>query len=241
MKFYLKERNGDKRIFTIFGYKFAYTKRGEKHSQSTLVSSLEYKLEKARIAPKYWSIFESITNRDICIDCGCNAGAVTDVFLHKGAVTYAFEPHPYLFGQLLQKYAGEDKIQLQNVAVWDRNTTMDLYVQKVRGSSTVNLEGTTIFGNRIDSRMGQSVIVKVIDLTEFISALAGRVKILKIDIEGAEFEIIDKMLDLDLYEKIDHIFCETHPHFFSDGDSRLLALEQRIKQKGISNINLDWV
>lgn len=241
MKFYLKERNGDQRIFTILGFRFAYTRRRGRRSPGASVSPLEFKLDKARIAPKHRAAFESIEDGDICIDCGCNAGAVSDIFLLKGAVTYAFEPHPYLFDELSRKYAGENKIKLLNVAVWDRNTRMDLHVQKVKGSSVVNLEGTTLFGNRIDARVETKCNVEVIDLTEFIATLGKRVKILKIDVEGAEFEIIEKILATGLYGKIDHIFCETHPHFFPDGGSRLAALEEKIKQKGITNIHLDWV
>lgn len=241
MKFYLKERNGNQRIFTIFGFKFTYTKNSRKHSSNELFSSFDYKLQKARIAPKYRAAFESIMDRDICIDCGCNAGVVTDVFLHKGAVTYAFEPHPYLFEQLSLKYAGEDKIHLYNAAVWDRNTSMILHVQKVKGLSVFNLEGSTIFGNRIDTHVEARHNVKVIDLIEFLSELVGRVKILKIDIEGAEFEIIEKILESGLYKKIDYVFCETHPHFFPDGDNRLAAIDHKIQQEGIKNIYLDWV
>lgn len=216
MKLYAKERNGDRRIFTILGFRFSYTKQRGRPLSDSLVSSFDYKLEKARVMPKYRHVFDSILAGDICLDCGCNAGAVADVFLAKGAMTYAFEPHPYLFEELASKYRGEDRIRLLNVAVWDRNTRMDLFVQRVRGSSAVNLEGTTIFGDRIDAKVDAKCSVEVIDLIEFVQALDRRVKILKIDIEGAEFEIIEKLLDTGIYRKIDYIFCETHPHFFSE-------------------------
>jgi FkbM family methyltransferase len=241
MNFYLKERNGDQRIFTILGFKFSYIKRRGRPSRKGEELPFVERLQKARVAPKHRAAFESISGGDICIDCGCNAGAVTDIFNAKGALIYAFEPHPYLFEELSRKYLGENRIELLNVAVWDRNTRMDLHVQKVRGSQVVNLEGTTLFGNRIDARVETKCNVEVIDLTEFIRKLGRRVKILKIDVEGAEFEIIGKILETNLYEEIDHIFCETHPHFFADGSTRLAALEEKIQQKGVTNIHLDWV
>jgi FkbM family methyltransferase len=198
-------------------------------------------MDKARIAPRHRAVFESIRDQDVCIDCGCNAGAVADIFLSKGAVTYAFEPHPYLSEMLSKKYTGNDKMKVFNSAVWDRYTRMDLHVQKVKGSDVVNLEGTTLFANRIDARLETKCSVEVIDLTEFIISLGKRVKVLKIDVEGAEFEIIDKIIDTSLHERIDHVFCETHPHFFPDGADRLVALEEKIKQRKITNIHLDWV
>jgi FkbM family methyltransferase len=241
MNFYLKERNGNQRIFTILGSKFSYTKRRGRHSRQGDEPPFDQRLQKARVAPEHRAAFESISDRDICIDCGCNAGAVTDIFHSKGALTYAFEPHPYLFEELTRKYLGDTGIELLNVAVWDRNTRMDLHVQKVRGSRVVNLEGTTLFGNRIDANVETTCNVEVIDLIEFIQKLGRRVKIVKIDVEGAEFEIIEKILETNLYKEIDHIFCETHPHFFADGAERLAALEEKIEQKGVTNIHLDWV
>lgn len=241
MKIYTKQRNGNCRIFSIFGLKFTYTKRQKHFPKSVRFHSFDFKLVKARILRKYWPVFESISDGDICIDCGCNAGAVSDVFLHKGALTYAFEPHPDLFQELSKKYDAEPKIRLFHVAVWDRNTRKTLHVQKTEGISTFNLEGTTIFCNRIDAEVESICDVEVIDLIEFVNRLDARVNILKIDVEGAEFEIIDKLLDSGAYAKIDHVFCETYPHFFPDGSERLENLERRIQQMGVENIHLDWV
>lgn len=241
-KYFLKEKNGDQRIFTIFGFKIVYNKiRSRRFNKRGTATDFDLKFEKARIAPRYRTAFESLTDGDVCIDCGCNAGSVSDVFLHQGAFTYAFEPHPYLFEALSKKYHNVNSIELINKAVWDRNTDMDLHVQKVKQSEVLNLEGTTLFGNRIDARVESKYTVAVIDLCEFISKLGRRVNILKIDVEGAEFEIIDQILEQGLHGEIDHIFCETHPHFFTDGEEKLAVLEGKIKQVGATNIHLDWV
>jgi FkbM family methyltransferase len=242
MNLYTKERNGDQRIITIFGLRFTYTKIRSFQSRGRRdASPFDLMLDKVRIATKYRGAFESITGQDVCIDCGCNAGNVAEVFLHKGAFVYAFEPHPYLFEILSKKYRQKSSIIIFNKAVWDKNTRMDIHVQKVKGSEALNLEGTTLFGERIDARVESKGSVEVIDLTEFITALNKRVKILKIDVEGAEFEIIEKIISTGLYEKIDHIFCETHPHFFPNGAGRLASLEDKIRRKCIKNIHLDWV
>lgn len=38
--------------------------------------------------------------------------------------------------------------------------------------------------------------------------------VLKLDIEGARFEILDKILDEKLFKKIDYDFAEIHERFF---------------------------
>jgi FkbM family methyltransferase len=242
MIFYLKERNGDNRILTIFGFRFSYNKSQFLRSRGKRkVDSFEAKCKKARIAAKYLNVFESISDGDVCLDCGCNAGSVSDVFLHKGAFVYAFEPHPYLFQLLSEKYHAADRVKLFDKAVWDRNTRMELHVQKVKKTGVVNLEGTSLFGDRVDAHVEPKCNVEVIDIVEFISNIGRRVKVLKIDVEGAEFEIIDKILNEEVYKRIDHVFCEVHPHFFTDGPERLKQLQTKIYTKGVTNIHLDWV
>ncbi len=241
MKYFLKERNGDLRFFTVMGFKFSYNKRNwlrtpKKNTKSTF----EAKCKAARIDPIYVPIFESIQNGDICIDCGCNEGRVSDVLLHKGAKVIGFEPHPELFELLSDKYKGCDQITLVQKAVWDRNTTMELYLQRVGKSKVINLEGTTLFGERVDASVETMCRVDVIDLVDYIQGLGKQVKILKIDVEGAEFEIIGKIIDTGVFRSVDHIFCEMHPHFFPDGDERVSAIKARLSALGIENIHLDW-
>lgn len=68
-----------------------------------------------------------------------------------------------------------------------------------------------------------------------------RLYFVKLDIEGAEFDIMDRLLDMKLYEKIDYIACETHERFFHDGKARIARLREKITKHGANNILLDWI
>lgn len=59
--------------------------------------------------------------------------------------------------------------------------------------------------------------------------------------EGAEFDVLDSIIDKRLYEWIDFIVCEMHERFFSDGKSKMQTLKNRIKENKIENIFLDWI
>jgi FkbM family methyltransferase len=65
--------------------------------------------------------------------------------------------------------------------------------------------------------------------------------ILKMDIEGAEFETLEDVIHSGVYRKIKYLFCETHARFFNDGDEKLRKLESLIQDNNITNIFLDWV
>lgn len=87
--------------------------------------------------------------------------------------------------------------------------------------------------------------VEVVDITDIIEKEIlpkyKRIYFLKLDIEGAEFDIMDSLLQKQLYKHIDFIACETHERFFSDGNLKIQKLKDDIKKHGADNILLDWI
>lgn len=69
----------------------------------------------------------------------------------------------------------------------------------------------------------------------------GKVKLVKLDIEGSEFDVLDAIIDKKAYQYFETLLCETHARFFTDGNERLRRLESRLRAENISNIYLDWV
>ena len=55
-----------------------------------------------------------------------------------------------------------------------------------------------------------SIMIEVIDLSAFIASLSQPVKILKIDVEGAEFRILRKLILEGTIQRVQHAFVETH-------------------------------
>ncbi|MDO4937836.1 MAG: FkbM family methyltransferase, partial [Sutterellaceae bacterium] len=65
--------------------------------------------------------------------------------------------------------------------------------------------------------------------------------LVKLDIEGAEFDVLNKLIDSNLCDAFDHLVCETHERFFKDGDKRMVELNQKLKDRNIKNVYLDWI
>ena len=57
-----------------------------------------------------------------------------------------------------------------------------------------------------------------------------KVDILKMDIEGSEYDVIDSILDSDV--RIDQILIEFHERFFDDGFNKTMDLIKKIEKKG---------
>ena len=106
-------------------------------------------------------------------------------------------------------------------------------------------------GNRIDSGgdyndcYNEFYEVEMVDLVRYINDVIlkshPRIYFLKLDIEGVEFDIIDKIIETKLYTKIDYIACETHERYFIDGAAKIKNLKKIINDNGIKNILLDWI
>ena len=77
-------------------------------------------------------------------------------------------------------------------------------------------------------------------MSDFIDQLNAKIKILKIDIEGTECQLIDDLIEKKTIYNIDYIFVETHAHKIHELVEETNALKDKIKSKRINNIYLNW-
>jgi len=188
----------------------------------------------------------NMPKNSICIDCGSHAGDITEVFRQLGAYVYAFEPNADLINKQKERFKGVSNVELINKAVWDKYTTLELKALKQNGN--LNLGGSSILKIDDSDELKQEGLisnsVEVIDLIDFmeknIFARGKTVQILKLDVEGAEYEIIEKLLTSGAYKKIAHIFVETHARFFKDGAEKMKKIHKMIEDYKAENIYLDW-
>lgn len=99
-------------------------------------------------------------------------------------------------------------------------------------------------GNRIvksvqDEQTHEAYEVECVNLCEFLEQKE-RIYLLKLDVEGAEFEILPDLIEKKLYEKIDYIVVETHEYMFKDGVEKLKVIKKELEKRGVKNIFLDW-
>ncbi len=160
--------------------------------------------------------------------------------MHCGGISYVFEPNVYLNYFLSLKYKNNKNAKLYQKAVDAKAYKTQFLMFENRMLS----QGNRICTSIQDDKTQKSYEVEVIDLVEFIeneilSKYAG-IYFLKLDIEGVEFEILEKLIAKNLHKKIEFIACETHEYMFEDGEAKLLKIQKLIEEKNIKNIFLDW-
>lgn len=151
----------------------------------------------------------SVSDNDIVIDIGAHIGAVSIrmATAARDVRVYAFEPFPENFA-LLEQNIRENDLQRAiipyNFAVSHTGGERELFV------CTERADAHTLYPHK-DFRFGKPIKVDCISLSEFLSQESiQKVDFLKIDAEGAEYDIFLRG-DVSFLEKVEKIATELHP------------------------------
>jgi FkbM family methyltransferase len=189
-------------------------------------------LNDTHVPQKYRFMFYEMCENDIFIDGGMNEGKVTDICVKVGAKVYGFEPNPLAHKFLKNKYRNNKNVIVENKAIADKNDIMEFCF-----NSIFDQGGSIIWGKgKINNYK-----VDTIDFSEYLKKIESDIYMIKLDIEGAEFDVIENMIKSGIYKKCKYIVCETHERFFKDGDKKMEILHKLISDNNITNIYLDWI
>ena len=162
---------------------------------------------------------QNLTPRPYIIDCGANIGLSVIYMknLYPAATILAFEPDERNFDLLKKNIEsfGFEHVDIRREAVWIENTILQFASE---GSMS----------SRIDNNIsGNTIPVKAIRLKDHLNKT---VDFLKIDIEGAEFQVMNDISDR--LHLVNHLFLEYHGTFEQNGD--LSQLFELLVRRGFS-------
>ncbi len=199
-------------------------------------------LENANVPKKYRFMFCPKEENSVFIDCWANVWLIIDIARFMDMEVYAFEPNPQAIKLLNKKYVNDEKVHIYPNAVSNKNWKMDFYTNETEMFD----QWATIIKEcaEIEWWKNDKVEVDIVRLSDIIKndILQNHKKIhlLKLDIEWAEFDVINDIIDEWLYNNVKYIVVETHERFFKNWKQKMKDLQQKIKEKNISNIYLDW-
>ena len=142
--------------------------------------------------------FDTPNQTPYIIDCGANVGLSVIYFKQRfpQARILAFEADPNIFSILQQNIARFNfkDVKLSPEVVWNEETTIQFY-----------LEGGSSGHVTPDQATANTVTVQTISLRDYLQE---KVDFLKIDIEGAEFDVLESCSDC--LDQVEKIFVEYH-------------------------------
>jgi len=150
---------------------------------------------------EYLPDFELINFRNkIVVDAGAHVGLFSLVASNFAKKVVSIEPHPMNFNLLrINRILNKSKnIMLVNKALWSKQAVLNLYEGAHTGSHSV-----------IQRRVyAKNCLVHSMTLRDVIGEF-GKIDLLKLDVEGGEFEIIGKTAK-DVMRSIECICAEIH-------------------------------
>ncbi len=187
-------------------------------------------------------IFNRLDGNSVCIDLGANIGAVTGRLASRAGKVYAFEPDPWAFGQLKENCGAMPNVVLFNSAIGSSNETIVMRRDPdFSPSESHRSQGTSKFVSLLwDDREGSTFEVEQIDICSFIRDVGQRISLIKVDIEGAEADLLERLLDSEEINLVDAIFVETHEAHMPELRARLGDIRRRVAGIRSPHINLDW-
>lgn len=151
---------------------------------------------------------EMVGPQDVVIDLGAHVGNATIEFAWRARKVYAFEPNPVVFAELQAQTRRYPNVVLANQAVSDTDGTTRLWFEKAKRGRF--FEGATIMEGKSNIGYGRHEDVQTVSIVKVVDAVGGPVAVMKIDIEGAEYRVLDALIASGRIAQVAKIYVEDH-------------------------------
>jgi FkbM family methyltransferase len=200
--------------------------------------------------------------KKVFLDCGTNLGQGLLQFIDRKIIDntfeiHCFEPNPYAIKFSKDRFSQEKykdySLIFNEVALWTEDCEKSLTIESFDGEYICQHTGehlgynlksggaTNIMESEWnkphyinDDDLDKSVQVNCIDFSNYLKENINKddYVICKMDIEGAEYEVLGKLIDDNTIDLIDEIYIEWHNHLLkSNYDTQVFIGE--IKKRGI--------
>lgn len=200
--------------------------------------------------------------KKVFLDCGTNLGQGLLQFINKNIVDdtfeiHCFEPNPYAIKFSKDRFSQEKyknySLIFNEVALWTEECKKNLTIESFGGEYICQHTGehlgydlksggaTNIMENEWNKPdyinaddLDNSIEINCIDFSKYLEENINEKDyvICKMDIEGAEYEVLGKLIDDNTIDLIDEIYIEWHNHLLKNNYDTQMFIDE-IKNRGI--------
>ena len=180
----------------------------------------------------------SFAPEEIVLDVGCHTGALCDLAARRGATVVGYEANFENYALAQINLAARGSVTLHHAAIWRSDVGEKTRLVFTPSADSANTGGGSVLfpsgphhwaarpsEGYEPGPPGAALSAHVVDAVALDDVLRelGRVRFLKIDVEGAEFPILLTARRLDLVDAIDGEY-----HQFTDAEMALLPSSSRV-------------
>jgi FkbM family methyltransferase len=193
---------------------------------------------------------------NVFLDLGTHFGQGLDHFIGTFGINDTWTVHTFEANPITHKIYKEHHhskhpfVISHNEAILDRDGVIDINIETPpneghtgQGSSVIGMDKWNPWGGTLRENFQFKVEVPCVDLSKFIIdnfSKEDRI-IIKMDIEGAEFDTLSKIVESGVVEYIDELYVEWHDHYFTNKEEMLEKKKILVDNMSKYNIKLvDW-
>jgi len=151
----------------------------------------------------------NLNENSVVIDLGCYIGEFTDNIKNKfNCKIYSFEPIKRFYDICFDKFNNDSKIKIYKSGLSNDNKKVDF---------TIGGEASSMFSNEKKPEIG----VDLIKIDDFLlQEKIEKVDLLKMNIEGGEYDLLEHMIKNNLTGKFENIQVQFHDNVFDGWEEK---------------------
>ena len=190
------------------------------------------------------AVFSRLPDRPTIVDFGANDRPfLPEILLEKAGEFHAVEPDPLVFEILRANTISHNNVRIYNAAIDSDDGEITLYRQSgfEAHDPVKNSVGSSIFADHASVNPTLAITVQKIGILTFLNMIGKHVDLMKMDIEGAEVQVLETLLSSPLQKTVSYILVETHEHVLPELVNRTDDLRRRAKKLNRPKIDMNWM
>lgn len=178
---------------------------------------------------------------EVLIDCGANIGGVTARLWRPGVEIHSFEPNPYAFAVLSRRLNRFSNVTCLNKAMLDHPGTVELFLHREAEGQEVQMsQASSLMASKQNVNPSNHVRVEAVDIVAYIERIPKPVGLLKMDVEGVEYHLLEALIESGIIHRIRYVLVEAHEEKMPEIAERAARVRDRIRELNLTNIDLGW-
>lgn len=158
--------------------------------------------------------YDGLNQDSLVLDLGGYRGQwASDIFAKYLSNIHVFEPIPVYADLIERRFKKNDKIHVHRFGLSNRSAVIPITVKEDASSHI---------------RAARGLPVQVIDIVDCLKELEiEEVDLIKINIEGAEYDLLDRLLEANLIRRFKNIQIQFHD-FVNNASERMRAIQEHL-------------